>query len=152
MGSIIRNTSKGQLVALGPYMQSAVAASQSNVDLPLVEANGTDSGSDTVTVTSAAKGVVVPFGGAIVGIGWSLSAAGSAGSLTIGATIGGTENAGTTQTITTATSGYASFSRGAVPVSAGDSVGVEITTNASWNGTTADLAVTVYALLQLEDI
>jgi len=83
---------------------------------------------------------------------FSLSAAGSAGSLTVGASVNGTEDADTTQTISTAARGYARIPRGKVTFTAGQYIGVEITTNASWNGTSSDLAVDVYALMYLEGI
>lgn len=137
------NISKGQLVTL-PFLQDNVAASQTNVQLYRIE------------VASAALHEVseyyMPWAGEVVGLAWSLSAAGSAGSMTIGATLDGTEDADTTQTVTTAARGYAKFARGKMTFTAGQYLGVEITTNSSWNGTSSDLAVDLYVLVYLEGI
>jgi len=56
-------------------------------------------------------------------------------------TIDGTEVAATTQTVTTGVEGYPTWmiSGGAPAFAAGQQVGVEITTSADWNGTSADL-------------
>jgi hypothetical protein len=94
----------------------------------------------------------MPFSGEIVAVGYATSAAATAGTLTIGATIGGTEDADTTITVTTGTSGYVRVPRGQCVFSAGDLIGAEITTSASWDGTAADLSVVVYALVSLEGI
>lgn len=143
MTTINRSISKGQLVAFN-LMQDNVAASQTDVQLLIAET--------TSTAGNAVDGYVVPWSGEIVGIGWYLSAAGTAGQLTVGATINGTEDADTTQTITTSTNGYARVLRGRAPFSAGDIIGAELTTNSTWDGTTADLGVTVYALCYLDRI
>lgn len=142
MGTIIRNTSKGQLVPLY-FGQDAVAASQTNVELPIVI------GEASQAVTT---GYEMPWDGEVVGVSFTLSAAGSAGTLTVGASINGTEDADTTITITTAAAGYQRVPRGNAKFSAGDNIGAEITSDGSWNGTTSDLAVTVWVLLQLEGI
>jgi hypothetical protein len=143
MPVIKQNISKGQLVKLS-FSQDNVAASQTNAQLYRVE------------VASAAlldcSEYYMPWGGEIVGIAWSLSAAGTAGQLTVGATVDGTEDADTTQTITTAARGYARVARGLCTFTAGQYLGVEITTNSAWNGTSSDLAVDVYALVYLEGI
>ena len=139
MTSIINNIAKGQLVQFN-FVQDAVAASQTDVQLALNEAQ------------SLVVGASVPFTGAIVAISYDIQVAGTAGVFTIGATIGGTENATTTQTVGTTTQGYAAFGRDAVPLVAGDIVGVEITTDGSWDGTTADLAVVVWVLQYVEGI
>lgn len=139
MGAISRETSKGQLVGI-PFVQDALAASQTDVQLTAQDA------------AVAVDGITAPWDGEIVGISYDLSAAGSAGSLTVGATIGGTEDADTTQTITTATSGGVKIPRGKCPFVAGSILGVEITTDGSWNGTTADLVVTLWVLFQMDGI
>lgn len=136
---IERITSRGQLLNFG-FTQDAVAAGQTNVQL--VHQDG----------LVAVDGITMPFAGSLVGLGWDLSAAGSAGVFTIGATVGGTENAATTQTVGTAAAGRAVFARDSIPLAAGDKIGVEITTDGSWDGTTADLVVYLYVLANLEGI
>lgn len=123
-------------VQIGPFYDTDVAASQANADLSVVGA-----GNDAVPAVTS---------GWIVGLSWKLSAAGSAGTLTIGASVGGTEIASTTQTVTTAAAGYAAFPANALTYfAAGADLGVEITTDASWNGTTSDLDV--YLVVVYED-
>lgn len=129
---------RGQIVPL-LFVQDNVAASQTDVQLNIQE------------VASAAallvQGISMPWAGSVVGISVDLSSAATAGQLTVGVTNGGTEAAATTQTITTQTAKTAVFQQGTVTFVAGDKLGVEITTNAGWDATTADLAVIVYVLL-----
>lgn len=138
---IERITARGQLVAY-VFGQDALAASQSNVQLPVAVGEA----------SQAVTGYTMPFDGEIIGIAADLSAAGSAGSLTVGPTIGGTEEADPTLSITTETTKSDTCPRGTVTFAAGDVLGAEITTDGSWNGTTADLAVTVYVLLYVDGI
>lgn len=133
---------KGQVVPLH-FMEAAVAASQTNAQMVLVDVGSSPSLTD---------GIVVPFAGAVVGISWLKNAAATAGSLTIGASIGGTENADTTQTVSTATSGSAVFPRGKVRFAAGAELGVEITTDGSWAPVDADLSVVLWVLFELKGI
>ena len=102
--------------------------------------------------TGQVEGVSMPFGGVIVGLSIDTTAAATAGELTVGVTKGGTEVAATTQTITTATASTAVFDRIAVPFAAGDKIGVEISTTAAWDATTADLSVTVFCALAVAGI
>lgn len=129
---------RGQIVPL-LFVQDNVAASQTDVQLNIQE------------VASAAallvQGISMPWAGSVVGISVDLSSAATAGQLTVGVTNGGTEAAATTQTITTQTAKTAVFPQGSVTFVAGDKLGVEITTNGTWDATTADLAVVVYVLL-----
>jgi len=131
---ITNELAKGQVVAL-TFFQANVAASQT--DVQIMESAG------------QVDGVSMPFDGEILAIVADLSAAGSAGSLGFGATIGGTEDADTTGSITTQTARVVKVPRGKARFVAGDKLGVEITTSGTWNGTTADLIVTVYAQLNL---
>lgn len=144
MTQIERITSKGQLVTL-QFMQDDVAASQTDVQLGIVQ-------EDDAASNQSIAGVIVPFAGEIVGISWKLSAAGTAGTLSIGPTVGGTEKTTLTQSITTAASGHGTCVRGSIPVAAGDEIGAEITTDGSWDGTSSDLAVWVHVLQYLEGI
>lgn len=141
MTQITLDTSKGQLV---PFIfgQDAVAASQTNVQIPAV---GPEEG-------GTVDGYTIPFRHEIVAISATLTAAGSAGTLTVGASFGGTEDADTTLTITTGTDLYKRIPRGSAPGAAGGRLGCEITTDGSWNGTSADLLVTIWVLVYLEGI
>jgi hypothetical protein len=140
---IDRTIAKGQLVQL-TFMQDAVAASQTDVQLPIAEVNA--------GAGNAADGYVMPFGGEIVAISWLLTAAGTTGTFTIGPTIGGTEKTALTSTVGTATSGRATVPRGTALFNAGDAIGAEITTGGTWDGTSADLGVSVWVLLYLEGV
>lgn len=141
---IERITARGQLVPL-TFHQNAVAASQTNAQLPLVETSATSSSTDN-------DEYVMPFDGEIVAISAEVSAAATAGSLTIGATIDGTEAADPTLSITTATEAWDTCPRGTAQFAAGDRIGAEITTSGTWDATTADLAVVVWVLLYVEGI
>jgi hypothetical protein len=140
---IDRTIAKGQLVPL-VFMQNALAATQTDVQLLVAEV--------AAAAANAVDGYVMPFAGEILGISGRLSAAASAGTLTIGPTVGGTEKTALTQTVTTGQSPRGTVIRGSIPFSAGDLIGAEITTDGSWNGTTADLAVTVWVLLYLDGV
>jgi hypothetical protein len=142
MAAIKQHISKGQLVAL-LFSQVGLAASQTNVQLKLVEAGANVLANDEY---------VMPWDGEVVGISWTLSAAGSAGNLSIGVSRNGTEDADTTQAVTTAQRGSKPIGRGKMPFVTGDQIGVEITTDGSWNGTASDLAVVVWALVYLEKV
>ena len=133
---------KGQVIPF-IFCQHSVANSQTDVQLNVIEA-----GNQTLAVT----GVSMPFAGQIVGMSVNLSAAATAGQLTVGVTVNGTEKSITTQTITTGTAARPVFARDAVPVVAGDLLGVEITTNAGWDGTASDLVVIVYILAEISGI
>jgi GH18 family chitinase len=134
---------RGQIVPF-LFCQDAVAASQTDAQLNIVEVAS--------AAALAVDGITMPWAGRVVGLSVDLSAAATAGQLTVGVTIGGTEQAATTQTITTAQAARAVFSQNAVPFVAGDKLGVEITTNAGWDATTADLAVFVYVLLDCQGV
>jgi len=126
---------KNPVVAVGPLSASNLAASQSDVQLALPAGN---------------TGIVMPCGGYVIGFSWKQSAAASAGSMTIGVTIDGTEKAATTQTVTTAVEGRPTFKTdaGAPRFAAGEEVGLEFTTDASWNATTADLDAVLFVVFE----
>lgn len=140
---IDRTIAKGQLVPL-VFMQDAVAASQTDVQLPIAEVNA--------GAGNAIVGYIAPFAGEVLGITWNVSAAGTAGVFTIGPTIGGTEKTTLTQTVGTAASGRGTVMRGTVPFVAGNEIGAEITTDGSWDGTSSDLCVVVWCLLYLDGV
>ena len=137
-----RYIAKGQLVPLN-FMEDAVAASQTDAQLPYIAVDA---------VSSLVLELGMPFDGEVVAISATLSAAGSAGSLTLGATVGGTEDADSTMTITTETVKSLVIPRGKITFVAGDLIGAEMTSDGSWNGTTADLIVQVWVLLYVEGI
>jgi len=134
---ITREFAKYQLVPV-TFAQANVAASQTNVQLK--DASG------------QVEGLSMPFAGEVLSIAIDLTAAATAGSLTVGVTNGGTEAAATTQTITTATAAVKAFPRGTMLFAAGDKLGVEITSSATWDGITADLVVTVLVALAVEGV
>jgi hypothetical protein len=139
----INNTlSRWQLVPL-TFIQDGFAASQTNVQLPVVEANG--------PVTIAVDSYCMPFAGEIVGISYSLEAAATTGTATIGPTIAGTECTDPTLTCGTAVSNYDRCRRGTNTFAAGALIGAEVTTGGTWDGT-GDLVVTVWVLLRIDAI
>ena len=135
---IIRKIAKGQLVPL-QFMQDAVAASQT--DAQLEHENG-----------QLALEYNMPFDGEIVAVSASLDTAATAGTLTVGGTIDGTEDADTTLTVTTAADDSLKVPRGLAKFVKNQLVGAEITTDGSWNGTASDLLVTIWVLLYLDGI
>lgn len=141
MTTMIPETSKGQLVPLY-FAQDAVAASQTDVQLV----------TPGETTTPLTEGYEMPWAGEVVGVSFTLNAAGSAGVFTIGATINGTEDADTALTVGTDAANYKRVPRGSARFSASDSIGAEISTDGSWNGTTSDLVVIVWVLVYMEGI
>jgi hypothetical protein len=141
MTQITLDTSKGQLVAY-VFGQDALAASQTDVQLP----------ASIAEASQVVDGYVAPFPGDVIAVAWSSSAAATAGSATLGATINGTEDTDTTLTVTTGTNEYKRVPRGKCSFTAGQRIGCELTTGGTWDGTTADLVAVVYALHYLEGI
>lgn len=136
-----RIAAKGQVVAL-TFMQDAVAASQTNANLPLIETGAT-------TGTTAVTTYEMPYPFDILSQSFVLSAAATAGTLTINPTIAGTVTTAIGNTVTTAAAGY---DKGLARGEAGDSVGVQIDTDGSWDATTADLAVTLFVMIYLDNV
>jgi hypothetical protein len=135
--------SRWQLVPL-VFQQSQVAASQTNVQLYVNEV------ATPLVLTNTEY--CMPFAGEVVGISWALTAAGTTGAFTIGPTIGGTECTDPTITVGTDTEGSDVCPRGTNVFAKGALIGAEITTAAGWDGTTADLLVTVWVLLKIVGI
>lgn len=149
MPVIERIISRGQLVGLA-FEQADVAASQTAVALATSEVrDGAASASDQ----NAAAGHCIPFAYEIAAISVTSSAARTGGSLIVDATIGGTVT-GAQATIngTTTNNAYTTFPRGTYSGSAGDKVGVKITTVAGWTPTTADIVVTLWIIQYLDGI
>lgn len=136
---IERIISKGQMVPI-TFGLNSVTASQTNVQL--------------ATFTSNGVGVAMPFAGEIVAVTYSLTNAKTAGTLSVGPTVGGTEIAALTLAAANSiTSGIKKVMRRTAVFSAGSEIGAEITTDGSFAaGTTPSLQVTVWAILSLEGI
>lgn len=126
------------------FMQDALAASQTNVQLSIAEV--------TSGAANACEGYTMPWAGCVVGISYGTTAASSAGTLTIGPTINGTEAADPTLSVTTGTSGSDTAARGVATFAAGDIIGAEITTNGSWTAETMDLVVNVWCLVEVTGV
>lgn len=116
------------------FGQDALAASQTDVQLPFAVGEG----------SQANDGVRMPFPYAVRAITWRSSVAATAGSLSIGVTKNGTENANTAITVTTGTGGTKKIRGDKARGETNDVLGVEITTSGTWDGTTADLQVVVW--------
>ena len=141
--AIERITSKGQLVPL-KFFQDAVAASQTDAQLSVNES--------AAAGIHLVDGYTMPWAGSIVAVTADLDAAATVGTLSVGASVGGTEDANTTISITTLATHSKVIGRRVVKFAAGAIIGAEITSGATWNGTASDLAVVVWVLLQLENI
>lgn len=141
MTQITLDTSKGQLVPFF-FGQDALAASQTDVQLPAVlcEASG------------IVDGYTIPFPFEVVGISAATTVAATTGTLAVGATFGGTEDADTVLSFTTGTDNYKRVPRGKAAAAAGTRLGCELTTGGTWDGTTADLLVTIFCLVYLDGI
>ena len=149
MPLIERIISRGQLVHL-TFEQADVAASQTAVALATSEVRDTAAGASD---QNAAVGYCIPFGYEIVGISVTSSAARTAGTLTVDATIGGTVTG--LQAIlnaTTTNNAYTTAPRGSYVGNAGDKVGVKITTPAGWTPITADIVVSLWVIQYLDGI
>jgi hypothetical protein len=131
--------SKWQMTAI-EFGQVNVAANQNAVALTV---GG---------LASGAVGKTQVFDGQVVGLSLNLTAAASAGQLTAQVTVNGTVKATAQLVVTTAAKAYARIPRDAVRFVAGDVIGVKLTTNSGWNGTTSGLDVTVDLLSSLDGI
>lgn len=140
---IEKSLGQWQLVAL-TFMQDNVAASQTDVQLLVAEVAS--------AAANACDGYVMPWSGEIIAITAQLSAAGSAGTFTIGPTINGTEKPDPTLVMGSSATKRDLCKRGTTPFAAGDVIGAEITTDGSWDGTSSDVFVTVWALVKIEGI
>jgi len=140
----INNTlSRWQLVPL-VFAQDAVAASQTNVQLFTQQVHG--------AVANDTDGYCMPWAGEIVAISAHLTAAGTAGTFTIGPTIAGVEATDPSVTMGTSTDKSDTCPRGTNAFAANAVIGAEITTSAGWDGTSEDLVVTVWVVLKIDSI
>lgn len=142
----------GQVVPL-IFTEDAVAASQNAVAMEVLDLNFDAGTSDASFGYPSVTEYAMPCQFDIVGISVRSSAARTAGTLTVDATVNGTAtglqavlNATNTQTA------YSTQRRESDTGSAGDRVGVKITTDASWAPTTADIIVVVWVLCYFENI
>lgn len=142
MTQLERIISKGQLIPF-TFAQDAVAASQSAVDMNVGEVNA---GAALAITTQR-----VPFGFDVVAITATLSAAGTAGTLTVEPEIDGTQT-GLTLALTTAASGQSVQNRDLDKGAAGSLLSVRLTTDGSWDGTASDLVVTVWTICYLAGV
>lgn len=131
-------TAPDQLVAV-TFTQNAVAADQSAVQLPIIEV--------AAGAGNAVDGYVMPYPGQVLAVSARLSEAASAGSLAVAVSKNGTAFTAPTLAVTTAQSAHGSARVREATYAAGDLIGVEVTTDGDWDATTADLAVTVWALM-----
>lgn len=122
-----------------------VGASKTNLQLPVA-------GHGDTLPSYWCDGYPMPFAGTIVAISYQLSAAAATGTLTVGPTVGGTEQSDPTLSITTGTDGYDTALRGLATFSAGDIVGAEVTSSADWDGTASELVVIVWVIFELSGI
>lgn len=134
---IDRVIAKGQLVPLN-FGQTNVAISQTDVQL----------------VAEQSDGIVMPFAGEIVAVTYHLNANKTAGILTVGPTVGGTEVAALTITTANGTAaGRKLVRRRSSTFAAGAVIGAEITTDANFlPAGSAELNVTVWVILSMEGI
>lgn len=139
---IERITAKGQLIPL-TFLSDAVAASQTDAQLTIIEATG----------APANDAYLAPFDGEVIAISVDLvGTAATAGSLTVGASVGGTEDADTTVTLTTGKTSRKVLARGQAKFAAGARLGAQITSSADWDGTGLDLCATLWVLLYLDGV
>lgn len=135
------SASRGQLVPF-VFGQDAVAASQTDVQLPTAIGEA----------SQAVDGYTMPFDYDIIAMTASTDTAVTAGSLSVGATVNGTENANTTLTVTSGTNATLKVQRGKASGVAGSRLGCEITTAAGFLPITADLTAVVYVLFRVDGV
>jgi hypothetical protein len=138
----ISNTlGKYALIGLS-FAQDAVANGQTAAVLYTTDANNSCSLNIYYTM---------PFAGEIIGVSANLDTAGTAGTLTINPNLSGTAVTDPAVAITTLAYGSDTCRRGTNPFAANAQVGCKITTS-GWNGTTSDLNVIVWVLLNISGI
>jgi len=135
---------KHQLVPL-MFMQDAVADAQSAVALYSAQVHG--------AVALSTIGYVMPFAGEVVGVSIGLDLAGTQGSLTVVPTIDTVVCTDLSAAIaTSAVKASDDCKRGSNPFAKNALIGAKVTTAGSWDGTTADLTVTVWVILSISGI
>ena len=123
------------------WVQAQVAASQAAVAMP-IEASRATNGASLVTER------VMPWAGSVVALSARASTAAGAGLCKVEVTVNGTVQAYGALTIDTNQNARLTIDADRVRFVAGDRLGVKITTNGVWNGTTSDLAATAFVLFE----
>jgi hypothetical protein len=137
---IIGGASRGQMLQL---MFSAKNLSH----------NVSDQQMHTIAVDAEIFGYTAPWRGRVVAIAYALHGGISAGTLTVGATFDGAEDADTTLTIGAgAERGYYRVPRWRTRFEPGALLGVEYTTSQSFSGNSTDLLVSLYVVYDIGDI
>jgi len=140
---VINGLSRWQLVHFD-FGQDEVAASQTAVALNPNEAAGV-AGLENV-------GYTMPWPGEVIGISLNLSAAGSAGTLTVVPTIDTTVTTDPSLAVTTAVVGTDYCKRQTNTFAKNAVIGCKLTTSAAWNGNGVDLIASVWVLLKIDSI
>jgi hypothetical protein len=135
--------SKHQLVPL-VFAQDALAASQTAVALFPQQVHG--------AVALDNVGYTMPWAGEVIGVTVNTTAAATAGTLTVVPTIDTTACSDPSAAITTAVKESDNCKRGTNPFAAEAVIGAKITTDGTWDGTTADMVVIVWVLLNISGI
>lgn len=135
---------KGQLIQVS-FAEHSVANNQTDAEMHVQEtANGQRLGIARVSL---------PFAANLVAMTVDLSGAATTGQAVFAPTINGTKiDSGYHQTITTQQQVVIKFERDAIDLLPGDKIGVKLTTNNGWDGTTLDGYVTLYLLAQMTGI
>ena len=143
---------KGQLVPV-MFTQDQVAASQSSAAMEILNMVFDAGTSDATFNYPQNTEIVIPWAFDVIGISVRSTAARTGGTLTVDATINGTKT-GLTAVLNATNTQSASNTqaRDVDSGSAGDRVGVKLTTDASWAPTTADIVVVVWLLVYVSDI
>ena len=123
------------------FAQAEVAANQAAAALLPIEVHG--------AVVLDNLGYTMPFAGYVVGISLNLSAAASAGELTVAPTRDATVTANPEVTVSTAMVGADMCKRTRNYFEANAVIGAKVTTDGSWDGTASDLLVQVWVLLHI---
>jgi hypothetical protein len=134
--------SSWQLVPLF-FAQDAIAASQTAAALKTTDANN-----------SVALNVyyTMPFAGEIIGVSANVDAAATISTLTINPNIAGTAITDPALVISTLAYGTDTCPRGKNSFAKNAQIGCKITTTATWDGTSSDLQVIVWVLLNVSGI
>jgi len=113
------------------FYQSSVAASQTNIQIDILGLSGNTE-------------ILLPYAGSVLAIAVASNDARTAGTLTVDATINGTAT-GLQAVLDASNTTYhcATQAKDSDTFSAGDRLGVEITTDGSWAPTTANIVVSV---------
>ncbi len=141
--NIVNELSRWQLVPL-TFSQSAVAASQTAAALAPQEVHG--------AVANDCVGYTMPWEGYVVGISLNLSAASTAGTLTVVPTVDTVALTDPSAAVTTAVVGSDRCPRATNYFAKHAVIGAKLTTTAGWTAETMDLVVQVWVLVRIIDL